>query len=154
MAVVMKYINLISRCAELYRAEKLGTLGLAPHHHTYVVHISREPGVSQEELCRRMHLNKSSVARALLKLERDGFCERVPDENDRRVLRVYPTKRMTDVYPSVVEVLREWKGFLLGDLCEEEVEMLSSLLARISVPAAQYADEHIELEGAESEDCI
>ena len=52
MAVVMKYINLISRCAELYRAEKLGTLGLAPHHHTYVVHISREPGVSPEELCR------------------------------------------------------------------------------------------------------
>ena len=42
---------------------------------------------------------------------------------------------------------------MLGDLCEE-VEMLSSLLARISVPAAQYADEHIELEDAESEDCI
>ena len=76
-----------------YRAEQLAPLELKSCHAGYLLEICACPGISQEQLSRRIYANKSNVARQLATLEESGYVERRPGEEDRRVMRVYPTER-------------------------------------------------------------
>ena len=133
-------INLISRCGSVYRGDGLEGSGLSSAHYFYILAICSHPGVSQDQLAKVLYLNKSSVTRAIATLERDGFVERVPHAEDKRVLLLHPTKKALEVLPRVREVAREWNDFLLSDLPEAERESFLATLEKISQKARSYID--------------
>ena len=59
MPKVMKGINTIHRCQTIFRGERLGG-ELCGAHHLFVFSICSNPGESQEELAKRLYLNKST----------------------------------------------------------------------------------------------
>lgn len=128
MDSLMKYVSRIHRCAGRYRADKID--GLNGFQHTYIFHICKRPGISQEELARHICVNKSNVTRQLGALEQSGFVRREPDTEDRRMLRVFPTEKAEAAYPRVRALMEEWNGLLLEDFTPEERAVLTSLLDR------------------------
>ena len=70
-AITRSMGNLI-RCMNRYRAEHLAPLALKPCHAGYLLEICACPGISQEQLSRRIYANKSNVARQLAALEEGG----------------------------------------------------------------------------------
>lgn len=50
--------------------------------------LAREPGVSQNELAARLHLEKSTVSRLAKTLEQRGWLDRVRDEHDSRLFKL------------------------------------------------------------------
>ena len=138
MIFIMKKINTISRCAVLYRNDKLNDKTLTPLYHSYVFIITKNPGITQDELANELCINKSNVTRGLNHLEEMGFVERKADQNDKRILRVYPTDKMTNAYPKIKEVLKEWNGYLTDDIDEEEIKVFQSVLERITERAKNY----------------
>ena len=138
MIFIMKKINTISRCAVLYRNDKLNDKTLTPLYHSYVFIITKNPGITQDELASELCINKSNVTRGLNNLEEMGFVERKSDENDKRILRVYPTEKMIDAFPKIREVLKDWNRYLTDDINEEEIEIFQSVLERITNRAKDY----------------
>lgn len=53
--------------------------------------LSQEDGMSQAELGRRCRLEAATVTVTIARLEKRGLVERLPDPDDRRVLRVWMT---------------------------------------------------------------
>lgn len=139
----MRCVSRTARCASLYRGEKLEKIGLNGGQHTYILNICRNPGVSQEQLARLIYINKSNVARQLALLEQNGFVTRVPDETDRRVLRVYPTKKVLDACPVVQKVLADWQEYVMDGFTPGEREQLTSLMQRVMDRAAAYAEDRL-----------
>lgn len=137
-------INLISRCGNAYRGDGLEGSGLSAAHYFYILALCNCPGISQEQLARRLYLNKSSVARAIATLERDGFVERVPNAEDKRVLLLHPTEKALALLPRVREVSQRWNAFLLSDLSDEEREAFLVTLEKVSRKARSYIDERPE----------
>ena len=137
-------INLISRCGNAYRGDGLEGSGLSAAHYFYILALCNCPGISQEQLARRLYLNKSSVARAIATLERDGFVERVPNAEDKRVLLLHPTEKALALLPRVREVSQRWNVFLLSDLSDEEREAFLITLEKVSRKARSYIDERPE----------
>lgn len=140
MASYMKSINVISRCCGLCRSEKLKDFDIGDCQHGYIFEICRNPGVSQDQLARRLFINKSNASRQLAYLEKTGFVERKQSEKDRRVILVYPTEKMLGVLPEVRKATQEWKAYLTDGMTEEELSVLSELLERIAARAAEYAE--------------
>ena len=134
----MRQINIISRCATMYRDRALSDTGLAGCHTPYILALYRIPGCTQEELARDLNVNKSSVARQLAVLEERGFIRREPSPGDRRSQLVYPTQRALDLQPRILQVLYEWNAYLTGELTPEEQEVLSGLICRVSDRAERY----------------
>ena len=132
MNPLMKYINTISRCAMLYRNEKLESEGLNGYQHTYIIIICNNPGIPQDSLTRRIYVNKSNVARQLALLEQNGFITRQPSEEDKRAMLVFPTQKALDIYPRVKTFISEWNSFLCEDFSAEEQALLLSMLNHIS----------------------
>ena len=96
----MRQINIISRCATMYRDRALRDTGLAGCHTPYILALYRIPGCTQEELARDLNVNKSSVARQLAVLEERGFIRREPSPEDRRSLLVFPTEKALSLQAS------------------------------------------------------
>lgn len=138
MIFIMKKINTISRCAVAYRNDKLNDKTLSPLYHSYIIVISKNQGISQDELAAELCINKSSVTRGLVNLEEQGYIERKADDDDKRILRVYPTQKMNAMLPKVREVLREWNKYLTDDIDENEIEIFQSVLERVTEKAKDY----------------
>ena len=134
----MKKINTISRCAVAYRNDKLNDKTLTPLYHSYVLVISRRPGITQDELADELCINKSNVTRDLNNLEESGFVIRKSDENDKRILRVYPTEKMLNELPYVKTVLRQWNEYLTEDIDENEIKIFQDVLEKITNKAKDY----------------
>ena len=97
--------------------------------------------ISQEKLARMIYINKSNVTRNLAVLEKNGYIERRPSEQDKRVMLVYPTQKAQDTLPRLREIMRDWNDIVAADLTEEELEQLRAILSRIAERATGYADE-------------
>ncbi len=145
MIFIMKKINTISRCAVLYRNDKLNDKTLTPLYHSYVFIITKNPGITQDELASELCINKSNVTRGLNNLEERGFVERKADEKDKRILRVYPTDKMLQAFPEIKEVLREWNRYLTDDIDENEIKIFQSVLQRITERAKDYISNREEI---------
>jgi len=133
-------INLISRCAHAYRSDSLEGSGLGASHYFYILQICAMPGISQEQLAKNLYINKSSVTRAITTLEENGFVERRTAEEDKRIVRVYPTARAEEILPEVRQSARAWNQFLLSDLEEEERQRFLETLERVTLKAQSYVD--------------
>lgn len=142
MDSLMRYISRIYRSAATYRGSKLGDEGLNSGQHTYIFHVCKTPGVSQDQLARHICVNKSNITRQLGALEKNGFVTREPDPEDRRVLRVYPTQKAEAIFPQVQAIMSEWNQLLLEDFTPEEQAFLTAMLERATQKAIDAAAEN------------
>ncbi len=132
----MKSINVVSRCAALYRDEELASLGLNGYQAPYVPEICAAPGITQDQLAQRLFVNRSSVTRQLALLEEAGFIQRRRSETDRRTIEVYPTEKMRTALPVVRDTMHRWRALLTDGFTPEELETLETLLDRLADRAA------------------
>ena len=133
----MWMLNVVSRCAALYQADRLQGTDLKPPHCPYILTLCRCPGISQDQLAKKIFVNKSQVTRQLTYLEQQGYVTRAPGE-DKRVLLVYPTQKAEEILPVVRGILKDWNEWLLGGFSEEEQQQFSGLLERAKNRAASY----------------
>lgn len=131
----MRNINIIARCATLYKDRELAGSGLGGCQTQYVAMVCGEPGITQEQLAKKLHVNRSSVTRQLALLEAGGFITRSRSEEDKRAVQVYPTEKMEQALPLVRRVHRNWRSRLLEVLTESEIETLEELLSRLAARA-------------------
>lgn len=138
MPSLMRKINILSRCEGIYRADKLKGTDLCACHHSYVLAICRNPGMSQDALAKHICINKSGVARQIAYLEEKGYVERRESEHDKRTLCVYPTQKMLDVLPDVRKIVEDWNAYIAADLTEEEILKFHEILEKAAARAKNY----------------
>ena len=143
MAKFMKNINLVSRSAVVFRAERLKHCGIRGCQSKYVLVIAQNPGVSQEDISRMLFVNKSNVARQIGFLETAGFVKKVGNDKDRRAVHLYPTEKLLGALPRVKEVLAEWRALVTEGFTEEE----KAELARLSEKMVENARKFMEGQG-------
>ena len=142
MPALMHNITDISRCAAQFRQEELAPLGLKACHASYLSTVCRFPGITQDQLSKKIFINKSNVARQLAILEEDGFVERKPSPDDKRAIQVYPTQKALDVLPKIREIFQTWESLVAQDLTEEERQTLVKMLGKMKDRAAAWMEEH------------
>ena len=140
MPDLMHHITDIARCAALYRQEELASLGLKSCHASYLDTICSCPGITQDQLARRIFINKSNVARQLAILEEDGYVERRPSPDDKRAIQVFPTQKARDAMPEIIRIFRAWEAFVVQDLSEEERACLAAMLEKMKSRSADWME--------------
>lgn len=130
----MRLINRIARLAQLYREKELAKYGLGGMHHTYILNICRNPGITQDQLAKLIFVNKSNVTRQLASLEKSGFVTRQVSAQDARKIEVYPTAKAESTLPAIQHILKEWNQELMAGWSEARqqnfIAELEQLLTR------------------------
>lgn len=93
------------------------------------------------ELAQRGGYDNGTATRAIQKLESQGYVRILPDEEDRRVRRIYITDKAMSVIKDTYAAKREWNGILMEGLTAEEQAEAEQLMARISQNARSHMRE-------------
>ena len=140
MSQIIRDITEIARCGAQYKADRLAPMGLKGCHASYLTEICAHPGISQDQLAKRICINKSNVARQAATLEEEGFLTRTPSATDKRIMELHPTQKTLDLLPQISSVLKEWETCITGDLTAEELDLMAALVAKMKSRATDYMD--------------
>ena len=94
--------------------------------HPILIKIYRNEGISQEELDEALHLNESTVARNLKKLEDKGFIERFKDKR-KKIIKTTP--KGGKIAQKVMDYDEMWDKQL--NLSDDEYDNLIKILRKI-----------------------
>lgn len=130
------WICLISRLSTLYIGREMGRLGFGSGSFFFLSELYREEGLSQDELSRRVGVDKSNTARALARLERDGLVRREADSLNHRVKRVYLEPAARRLKAELRTIQAEWHRILLQGVPDDEAERVLLYLKRMTGNAA------------------
>lgn len=131
MNSITKAMHDIARCQMRYRADYMEQFGLKGCHANYIMALCEEPGISQEQLTKRLYANKSNIARQIAVLEENGYVRRENDAADKRILRVYPTEKALELLPLVQTRQDEWDNFVTKDLTAGEIALAREILQKM-----------------------
>jgi len=145
MLPVIKVISLIERCSIMYRNQQFRKMGLRGYQYSFLLEICRNPGISQDQLVKKMHLDKSNIARGLEDLKENGYITKTNNPEDLRIYLLQPTDKGKQVYQEIVLVLKKQRKYLLDDFSEEEQKELLRLLYKLSDKAAQLINNSEDL---------
>jgi len=140
MIPINKTISIIERSNILYRNEVFKEYGLKGYQANYLLEINRHPGISQEELTKTMHIDKSNVARGLMHLSEMGYITRVQDSNDLRLLLLFPTDKGSELTKIISSIFKNQRNYLLQDFDENEINTLMSYLDKLKIRAEELLE--------------
>lgn len=140
MLPINKTISIIERSNILFRNEAFKHMNLRGYQATYLLEITGHPGISQEELTRNMHIDKSNVARGLMHLSELGYIERVQDEHDLRVLNLFPSEKGKMLAIEIKRILHKQREYILQDFSDDELINFLQYLERLKARALSLAE--------------
>jgi DNA-binding MarR family transcriptional regulator len=119
---------------------------LEPHGLTFpryealmLLFYSRRGSLPLGKMGDRLQVHRTSVTNTIDGLERLGYVERLPHEDDRRTTLARITKEGREVAERATKTLNE-ERFGTAPLRRDELELLSEILRRVRVEAGDFED--------------
>lgn len=126
-----KYISELHRASGMYFSKKFNKFGIGSGQYIFLLNLYRSSGITQEELTEKVRLDKATTARAIKKLEDEGYVNRVKKENDKRAYRLELTEKAENIKEEVYSIMNEWEDKVRSCLTLEETEELINLLSKL-----------------------
>jgi DNA-binding MarR family transcriptional regulator len=123
------YISIIYREHAKYLNDKIKDEDLSFGLFPLLIAIYKNEGVIQEQLAQNFHLNESTIARNLKKLEDKGFIKRIPD---KRTKRIEITDKGVKTAKKVMDYDDKWDEKIKGIIGIEEYDNFKNTLRKIS----------------------
>lgn len=139
-----KYIGEIHRASSMYFSKKFNKFGIGTGQYLFLLNLYKRDGVTQEELTEELKLDKATTARAIKKLEDEGYVTRVKKENDKRAYKLELTERAKEIREEVYLILDEWESEVTNCLADEEAQELMYLLNKLSKKLFNYEEDIYE----------
>ena len=76
-------------------------------------------------------VDRTTAARAISKLEINGFIEKKNDQHNKKIKKLFPTERGKKVYPFIKRENEYSNNVALEGFSESEIEVIFTLLQRV-----------------------
>jgi DNA-binding MarR family transcriptional regulator len=129
---VGRRIAALGRMARSYVDSRLAPFGIGFSQAQILVVLYKGDGISQHDICGRLHIDKSAMTRTIRRLVDEGYVQRLPDPADERAYRVVLTAHGRAEEEAIMSVLRGWTAGATDGLSADEVSVLHDTLARMS----------------------
>jgi len=113
-------------------AERLAVLQIKPSDAGILRLLGISAGINQQELSGKLGIHPSRLVAILDELERRGFVQRKPNEEDRRHYALYLADAGRALLEQIGRIARQHQDALCAALSHEEREALAELLQKIA----------------------
>ncbi|HEY0163612.1 MAG TPA: MarR family transcriptional regulator [Edaphobacter sp.] len=129
--LIGQYINRIARMNHRWLEPRLAELGLAAAQLPVFGALKTLGPLSQKDLAAILHVEQSSMAQLLARMERDGLIERVADPQDGRSSRIHLTKLALRLSGPAQRVLDEGRKISQKQMSSRDLDILERLLGKM-----------------------
>ena len=131
MKEILREIGMIARALDSISNIEFKEYDLTKGQYLYLVRICENPGIIQEKLAEMIKVDRTTAARAIKKLEINGFIEKKEDKHNKKIKKLFPTEKGKNVYPFIKRENDYSNIVALEGFSESEVETISDLLQRV-----------------------
>ena len=131
MAEILRDIGRIARALDSISNIEFKEVDLTRGQYLYLVRICENPGIIQEKLAEMIKVDRTTTARAIKKLESNGMIERLEDKENKKIKKLYPTKKGAEIYPFIIRENNYSNAVALNGLSDEEAKQLEYLLKKV-----------------------
>lgn len=131
MEDILRIIGSISRELDSIANIEFKELNLTKGKYLYLVRICENPGIIQGELAEKIRVDRTTAARAVMKLEKDGFITRGADRDNHKIKRLYPTEQGKAVYPTIKRENSYSSRMALAGFTDAEATALKAMLEKV-----------------------
>ncbi|KRE98894.1 hypothetical protein ASG89_28435 [Paenibacillus sp. Soil766] len=142
---IPRWVSLIYRYGQMYIGDHLRQFEIGRGQHIFLNALYKEDGLTQEELSDYLKIDKGTTAKALKKLEEQGYIMRIVSEKDKRCNEVFLTDKARGIKEDVRKVLTDWRERLTFGMSDEEKQMALTILEKMGHNAAHFAEEEVDL---------
>ena len=131
MAEILREIGMIARALDSISNIEFKEYDLTKGQYLYLVRICENPGIIQEKLAEMIKVDRTTAARAIKKLEENGFVQKTADANNKKIKKLLPTEKGESIYPMIKKENDYSNQAALKGLTEQEAEKLVYLLEKV-----------------------
>ena len=131
MKEILREVGMIARALDSISNIEFKEYDLTKGQYLYLVRICENPGIIQEKLAEMIKVDRTTAARAIKKLEMNGFIEKKDDTHNKKIKKLFPTEKGTSVYPFIRRENDYSNTVALDGFSESEVETIFTLLQRV-----------------------
>ncbi|AZV48848.1 MarR family winged helix-turn-helix transcriptional regulator [Bacillus halotolerans] len=131
MKEILREIGMIARALDSISNIEFKEYNLTKGQYLYLVRICENPGIIQEKLAEMIKVDRTTAARAIKKLEINGFIEKMDDEHNKKIKKLFPTEKGKDVFPVIKRENDHSNNVALAGFSEKEAETIFHLLQRM-----------------------
>ncbi|NCU31624.1 MAG: MarR family transcriptional regulator [Candidatus Moranbacteria bacterium] len=135
-----KWIAVLHKYRRSYVNKKLEPYGFSGGQFTILLALSRHDGANQEEIAERLKIDKTMAAKAIKKLEGNGYILKKRDQSDGRAYNVFLTQKGRDLVPFIKKTALDWENGVISGLTEEECQTVERLLAKMANNAFDFCE--------------
>ncbi len=103
---VGRYISMLYRASNCYINKELCKYGIGSGQYIFLLYVFNNNGCNQEEISTVLNIDKGTTARALQKLEKEGYINKEVDKNDRRINHIIITKKGSEIKDIIIKILK------------------------------------------------
>ncbi|MCR4435512.1 MAG: MarR family transcriptional regulator [Clostridiales bacterium] len=133
-----KHISLIYRYSQIFFNPLLNKYNLGSGQYQFLMTLYDNNGIIQEQLSKLVKLDKATTARAIKKLEKEGYVFRMTSEDDKRAQKLYTTKKAAAVREYLENVLDSWNKIMLENFSQDQKEQLFELIEKVGSNIINY----------------
>jgi MarR family transcriptional regulator, transcriptional regulator for hemolysin len=115
----------------LAEVEMKKQLGLTPAHWKIILALSMNNGLTQKEIADRIYVDGSTLVPIIDKMEENGLVERKSDSKDRRINRIFLTKKSESTVDSIVETVLQLRKIIYHGISENDLDLVKTTLKTI-----------------------
>ena len=128
MNSILREVGMIARALDSISNIEFKELDLTKGQFLYVVRICENEGIIPDKLADLIKVDRTTAARAIRKLEMNGFIEKRNDTVNKKIKRLYPTEKGRDIYPYIIREHTHSEQVALARLSDDEITQLLQLL--------------------------
>ncbi|KWU53419.1 MarR family winged helix-turn-helix transcriptional regulator [Priestia megaterium] len=131
MSEILREIGMIARALDSISNIEFKEYDLTKGQYLYLVRICENPGIIQEKLAEMIKVDRTTAARAIKKLEMNGFIEKKDDPRNKKNKNLFPTEKGKNVYPSIKRENDYSDKVALEGFTQEEADTILKLVQRV-----------------------
>lgn len=131
------FISIIHRTRIIHLNNELRDLEITASQIPFLIHLSHKEGITQDDLAVHLHIDKGTVARALKKLEDNGFIYREINPRNRRKYLLFLTEKGRQIVPKIYGIDKEWEKSVCSNFSDTEYDNLVKALQTLAMKSLE-----------------
>lgn len=138
VGTIQEDLHKLTKLLHTLTAQKLSTLGITRPQALVIREVLEAPRTIGQ-ISKAVDLSYSTISGIIDRLEKNGYVERIRDQEDRRVVWIDKTEKVKEIGTLIKEMQEQYYEEILSNVSEEELEAFRKTLHILTYHLEQKA---------------
>jgi DNA-binding MarR family transcriptional regulator len=129
--IIGRNISILYRNENQFLDQKLKPYNLNKVQAEIILYLYNNDGINQKTLNNFFMFNKATITKITTHLENHNYLMKVISKNDQRERNLFLTKKGNNIFPIIINTLKQREDILLKGINNKELEILKRLLSQM-----------------------